>query len=100
METISKLRTFPEPKVALAWPEYADIDSSEKTLSDLTAILQLDNEHKLQGEENHWLPVHAWRILSQRRAAQALPHLIECLISAHEEDDWTVATHLPRVSVR
>lgn len=92
---LDQLRKLPSPQTTPEWPDYSGIDGSEKTLSDLTTLVRLDSERKIDGEGNFWLPVHAWRILSQRRAAQALPHLIETLISAHEEDDWT-RDELPR----
>lgn len=93
--TLDQLRKLPSPQTTPEWPDYGAIDNTEKTLSDLTTLVRLDSERKMDGEEKFWLPVHAWRILSQRRAAQALPHLIETLISAHDEDDWT-RDELPR----
>lgn len=88
-DTISQLKAFPHPDISKDWPDYSELPANEKTFSDLIDIVKLDSERKLEKKEYHWLPVHAWRILSQHRATQAIPHLVDSLVHSDEEDDWS-----------
>ncbi|WP_175742709.1 SEC-C metal-binding domain-containing protein [Burkholderia ambifaria] len=78
------------------WKEYSQFRFDNNHVSDLIAILADDSLLAIDGPEA-MAPVHAWRILAELQAVEALPSLIELLNQIDDNDDDWVASELPIV---
>ncbi|MDB0544352.1 DUF1186 domain-containing protein [Ralstonia solanacearum] len=78
------------------WTEYESLGINASHIPELIAVLTDKALHEGHGAAP-LAPVHAWRILAQLQAAQALPALISLLHSLDEiEDDW-ISSEFPDV---
>lgn len=78
------------------WREYAKLGIDRSHVPDLIAILTDESLLATDGPEV-MAPVHAWRILAELQAVEALPSLVSLLNEIDENNDDWVASELPKV---
>ena len=81
------------------WPDYSEYGIDAEHIPDL---IQLATDSELHGADSEsldvWAPIHAWRVLGQLRAEEAIDPLLNLLHELDEDGwaDWT-GEELPRV---
>jgi hypothetical protein len=79
------------------WHEYLQAGFDESYVPDLIRILGDDTVHKSEFAGTAMAPIHAWRILAELKAVEAIPALISLLPRIDDAfDDWT-GEELPEV---
>ena len=79
------------------WHEYLQVGFDESYVPDLIRILGDDTVHKSEFAGTAMAPIHAWRILAELKAVEAIPALISLLPRIDDTfDDWT-GEELPEV---
>ena len=78
------------------WPDYQELGIGPEQIPDLIQMATDEALHEAAAESTEvWAPVHAWRVLGQLRAVEAVEPLLE-LFERLEDDDW-VHEELPVV---
>jgi len=73
------------------WPDYLHHGFNESDVPALLELLQDTSLHNADGNSNEvWVPLYAWRILGQLKAATAVAPLI-ALFDTLVEDDWALS---------
>ena len=81
---------------AESWKGYAKLGFDNSHIPELIAVLT-DEELHAGCEPVPFAPVHAWRILAELKASEALPALVSLLRRLDDDvDDW-IASELPSV---
>lgn len=98
-EQVALLLTLGQPDWKDDWQEtYQQLGFSKEHIPDLIKMITDENLLRLDSKSDAvWAPVHAWRILGQLRAAEAIPVLIAQLFRIDEDDDDWVGEELPKV---
>ena len=65
-----------------------DMDGWEEGL---ISVLREELDVGFEDEQDLWMPLHAWRMLTKARVQEALPILIDILLGADVEDDWNLS---------
>lgn len=81
------------------WPDYSEYGIGTEHIPDLIQLVTDSELHWADSESLEvWAPIHAWRVLGQLRAAEAIDPLLN-LFHELEEDGWGdwVGEELPRV---
>lgn len=82
---LCRARTDPE-----TWHEYLQAGFGRSYLPDLIRILGDDTVYKSEFVGTAMAPIHAWRILAELKAVEAIPALISLLPRTDDAyDDWT-----------
>jgi len=104
-------KDFSEPVLALIskgekaartskWPDYTELGLTVEHIPELIRIIDEIEDFWPEGESDApevYAPIHAWRVLGQLEAEQAVPALVELIIWNEEgEMDW-VMEEIPRV---
>lgn len=80
------------------WPDYSSLGLSNIHIPELIRMIGDNDLHFADSEGTEiWAPVHAWRILGQLRAAEAVIPLLEQLYLIDEEQDDWVCEEFPEV---
>ena len=93
---VNKLLSYGDIHNQLKWPNYLKLGFTEANVPELIQMAT-DKELTAANSERHeaWAPVHAWRVLGQLKAADAVEPLIK-LFHELEDNDW-VDDELPTV---
>lgn len=95
---VSKLLTYGEPYPSGIWPNYRTLGLTENHIPELITMLTDETLHNADlGSNEVWAPLHAWRVLGQLQAVEAIPALLGQLFRIDENgDDW-MSDELPEV---
>ncbi len=80
------------------WTDYVSLGYEKKHVPELIRMM-LDEDLHLGDPETSlvWAPIHAWRVLGQLKAEEAIEPLVQLLVRIDDdEDDW-VAEELPGI---
>ncbi len=73
------------------WPDYLHYGFEVSDVPALLALVQDSSLHQADQQSNDvWVPLHAWRILGQLKAAEAVQPLL-ALFDVLVEDDWAIS---------
>jgi len=93
---VDKLLTYGDCGNFKPWPDYLKLDLTQEHIPEL---IRMAVDKKLNWADPDsleiWAPMHAWRVLGQLRAAEAIEPLIT-LFDELADDDW-MPNELPRV---
>jgi uncharacterized protein YecA (UPF0149 family) len=90
-ETIQALEGFGESdwQTRTQWCDYSSFTlNDQKKIDDLIKIVEGEADGDFQGDDNCWVPVHAWRILATNQVEKAIPALVDLIVNVDDEDDW------------
>ena len=95
-EPVSTLLTYKKLSFNGAkWPGYLKLGFSKEHIPELITMIGDESLHQAKSDSMEvWAPVHAWRILGQLQAVEAIPALLDLL--EKDDDDW-VSEELPKV---
>ncbi len=78
------------------WPDYLELGFSEK---DIPQLISMATDEELNWAYSDslkiWAPTHAWRVLAQLRAVEAIKPLLH-LASISDDEEW-ITEELPYV---
>nr|WP_086383878.1 SEC-C metal-binding domain-containing protein [Caballeronia sordidicola] len=81
-ENLCRSRIAPE-----TWREYLQSGFDQSHVTDLIRVLDDDTLHESEFTATAMAPIHAWRILAELKAVDAIPTLIS-LIHRIDDNDW------------
>lgn len=81
---------------AESWKGYAKLGCDNSHIPELIAVLTDEALHAGY-EPVPFAPVHAWRILAELKAAQALPALVSLLRRIDDDEDHSIGNEFPSV---
>lgn len=91
---VSKLSQLGEADVRGSWPDYLQQGFAGADVAELISVMRDEELWESSDEEaDSWAPLHAWRILGQLKARQAIGPMIEML--NQDPDDYQMS-ELPR----
>ena len=93
---VSSLLTFSDTPQFRVWPNYLELGFSGEHVPDLIRVATDTTLHLADSESlDVWAPVHAWRILGQLAASEAIEPLLP-LFHELDDSDW-MGEDLPEV---
>ena len=99
LELVSTLRSMgvPEflPGTTTVSVKNLDLPNDPAINAALIEILKAELNLQFEDDDNY-IAIHAWRILSQRKIDEAIPFLVELLVHADQDDDWSLS-ELPAI---
>jgi hypothetical protein len=95
---VSTLLTYGSARDVHDWTQYLTLGFSQEHVPELiTMLTDNDLQYAESTSDEVWAPLHAWRILGQLRAVEAIPALLDQLSRIDEDgDDW-VGEEFPEV---
>lgn len=95
---VKTLLTNGSPQRGRHWPNYLEHGFSQDHIPELVAMLTDESFHRAKSTSDAiWAPLHAWRVLGQLHAVEAIPALLDQLFRIDEYDDDWVGDELPEV---
>lgn len=95
---VKTLLTYGRPQRIHKWPDYLKLGLSQQHIPELITMLTDESLHHAKStSESIWAPLHAWRVLGQLHAVEAVPALLDQLYRIDEYDDDWVGEELPDV---
>jgi hypothetical protein len=89
LNPVDKLLTYGDCRQLRTWPNYLELGINEEHIPELIRMLKDDNLNSAQSDSLEvWAPAHAWRVLGQLKAVEAIDALIDRLKGIDEDDDW------------
>lgn len=80
------------------WSDYLKLGLSKEHIPELITMLTDESLHRVESDTDEvWAPVHAWRILGQLQAVEAIPALLVQLFRIEEHNDDWVLEEFPEV---
>lgn len=97
-DPVRKLLATGDARSMRNWPNYLELGISEEHIPELIRMLTDDDLNMADSESSEvWAPLHAWRVLGQLRAVEAIDALVGQFRRIDEEDDDWVGCELPEV---
>ncbi len=91
---VQKILQLGEPKDLDNWPDYLEYGFDKTHIPELIGLLSSNDLWSYKDDKNAWGGVHAWRVLGQLKAKEAIEPLFDFL--HRNDDDWS-HTEIPRV---
>ena len=91
---VQKILQLGEPKDLDNWPDYLEYGFDNTHIQELIGLLSSNDLWSVKDDKEAWGGVHAWRILGQLKAKEAIEPLFDFL--HRNDDDWS-HTEIPRV---
>ncbi len=92
-ENIQKLYELGDPRKIdknWQWLDYLQFGFTQEDIPDLIDLMT-DPAFDKADDDSFWVPLHAWRILGQLRAEQAVQSLVEMFdVFEENDDDWAI----------
>ena len=83
-----------EPKDIDNWPDYIEYGFNKTHIQELIGLLSSNDLWSHKDDKEAWGGVHAWRVLGQLKANEAIEPLFDFI--HRNDDDWS-HTEIPRV---
>jgi hypothetical protein len=91
---VQKILQLGEPKDIDHWPDYLEYGFDKTHIQELIELLSGEDLWSHKDCKESWGGIHAWRVLGQLKAKEAIEPLFEFL--HRNDDDWS-HTEIPRV---
>lgn len=97
-EPVSSLLTYGSADDIYDWSVYLELGLTKEHIPELIRMVGDEKLNQANGESKEvWAPMHAWRILGQLRATEAIPVLIDQFYQVDEYYDEWIPTEMPQV---
>ena len=91
---IQKILKLGEPADLDNWPDYLEYGFNKNHIPELIELLSRNDLWSYKDDEDAWAGVHAWRVLGQLKAEEAIEPLFDFI---HRNNDEWSHTEIPRV---
>jgi len=87
---VNKLLTYGRAHDVHDWSHYLNLGFSQEHIAELITMLADESLRNAESTgDEMWAPIHAWRILGQLRAAEAIPARLDQLYRVDEKENWS-----------
>ncbi|MCA1793474.1 MAG: DUF1186 domain-containing protein [Desulfobacteraceae bacterium] len=91
---IQKILKLGEPDYLDNWPDYLEYGFNKTHIPELIQLLSSNDLWSYKDDEDAWAGVHAWRVLGQLKAEEAIEPLFNFI---HRNNDEWSHSEIPRV---
>lgn len=86
---LDKLLIFGDCRNFRDWPDYLALGFTHEHVNDLIRMATSEELNWADSDSLEvWAPIHAWRVLGQLKAEEAIEPLVNFFNQVDEEDDW------------
>lgn len=97
-EPVAKLLSYGDAREIREWPNYLELGFTREHIPELLRMLTDDDLIWADSDSlDVWAPLHAWRVLGQLHAVEAIDILLDQLYRIDDENDDWIAEEFPDV---